>query len=238
MNNLDYPANLLNYTTIHGVKPETISAIKELEIFSQGYVSAFNEQDAASLRKMYNEYAVRIDRDGKEMVGGNQIVSHLMDPGQPKNVNLRLRPTMVIRVQGQSGYVVRGTYEIVGKTIVYDIDIHTIGTYTNTMVKYDGRWQIAKSVLAPLVKTLVHHEVEDFYKWKSGFEAGEASRIEAGEISSEIGTLRDDPNMVYILSEWSSLENFQALMANPEMGKAMQQAGVTGKPTVLILDRQ
>jgi quinol monooxygenase YgiN len=106
------------------------------------------------------------------------------------------------------------------------------------MIKKNGEWKIANSVLSPLVKVMVYHQVKDFAEWKSVFEQGQPMRSAAGELSSEIGTLHDDPNTAYVISEWTSLEQFQTFMADPDLTRTMQQAGVTGKPTVLILDRQ
>jgi quinol monooxygenase YgiN/ketosteroid isomerase-like protein len=234
-----FSTNLPNPATEPEKLKETLSDIRALEDFGRAYMAAYNQPDFPALRKMYNEYAFRTDMHGQKMTGGNQIVTHLeQELGSRYFSILRLRASSITKAKGQSGYVVRGTYEIIGKQIVYDIDLHTTGTYTNKMMKYDGRWQIAKSVLTPLVKTLVHYGVEDFHKWKSGFEAGEATRVEAGEISSEIGHLQDDPNTVYVLSEWTSLEAFQTFSANPDLEKIMQQAGVIGKPTILILDQK
>ncbi len=131
-----------------------------------------------------------------------------------------------------------GTLEVNGTSIVYDIPIHFTGAYENTMLKQDGAWKISKSVHTPMAKILVYHQVKDFAQWKSAFEAGQPMRSSAGELNVEFGTLHDDPNMVYVLTEWKSLEAFQHFFADPDLAKSMQAAGVTGKPTVMILDRK
>jgi quinol monooxygenase YgiN len=152
------------------------------------------------------------------------------------NVTLLLRQTQIVWSDFEEAFIARGTYEIYGRTNVYDINIHTTGAYANTMVEYNGEWKITRSVLSPLVKVLVHHQVADFAAWKSEFTAGASRRSVSGEIAFEFGTLHDDPKTVYVLSEWSSLEAFQNYFTGPETEKARRAAGVTGKPTLLILD--
>jgi quinol monooxygenase YgiN/ketosteroid isomerase-like protein len=210
----------------------------DLLSFAKNYMTAYNQQDRDALAEMYTEFASRIDENGKKLTGANQIGDYFARQFSNENTTLIFREPNVYWSSDQQIFVSTGIYEIYGSTIVYDIKINTTGTYTNEMVKYNGKWKIAKSVLTPLVKVLVHHEVEDVDQWKSGFEWGQPMRLAAGEISSEYGTLHDNPNTVYIISEWTSLEAFQTFFANPDLEKAMQQAGVIGKPAILILDRE
>ena len=121
---------------------------------------------------------------------------------------------------------------------LYDIKINTKGAYANTMIKDRGKWKIGKTVLSPIVKVIVHQKVVDFAKFKSNFEQGLFMRLSAGELSEEIGTLHEQPNMVYIISEWTSVENFQNFFSNPDLKDKMKEAGVAGEPTVLILGQK
>lgn len=54
--------------------------------------------------------------------------------------------------------------------------------------------------------------------------------------TTQYSTMRN--YFLYVLSEWTSLEAFQTYATDPETAEAMRAAGVTGKPTVLMLDRQ
>ncbi|MFT5167833.1 MAG: quinol monooxygenase YgiN [Saprospiraceae bacterium] len=63
-------------------------------------------------------------------------------------------------------------------------------------------------------------------------------RLAAGELSEEIGSVHGEPNTAYIISEWASMEAFQAFFSNPNLEKIMQEDDVIGKSTALILDQK
>jgi quinol monooxygenase YgiN len=46
----------------------------------------------------------------------------------------------------------------------------------------------------------------------------------------------DDPNDLLLIHEWDSLDNARTMFANPESKKAMDEAGVIGKPEVFFLE--
>ncbi len=209
-----------------------------MQAFARDYMAAYNQQNVDALKSMYSEYVTRIDQAGEKMVGADQVVNYLSEQFRLNNATLLLRQRSVHWSDAEHAWVARGTYEIYGITNVYDIEVHTTGVYTNTMIQDKDQWKIAQTVLTPIVKIMVHHQVEDFAKWKSNFAAKAEMRSAAGEISSEFGTLHDDPKTVYVLSEWTSLEAFQAYAADPKTETAMQAAGVIGKPAILILDQQ
>ena len=85
--------------------------------------------------------------------------------------------------------------------------------------------------------TLTYHKVEDYDQWKAVFEGIINLRMQAGEISYEIGTFQDDPSVVYVINEWTSIEAFQNCMAKSEIVDAMERAGVQPPVMTLVLDR-
>lgn len=79
------------------------------------------------------------------------------------------------------------------------------------------------------------HKVEDFAKWKQGFEAGEEMRSQVGITIKGIYQSVEDENTVTIISQVSNAEMAMALFESPEMKEAMQKGGVISKPELLIL---
>ncbi len=219
-----------------GLQAQTASDEFGIQVFTRNFMAAYNKQDLAELQKMYTEAATYVAIDGEEFYGPEQIAAAFGEQFKANNVTLLLRQTQIVWSDIEEALIAMGTYEIYGRTNVYDINIHSTGVYAHTMVEYNGEWKIARSAFSPLVKVLVHHQVADFATWKSDFAAGASRRSAAGEIDVEFGTLYDDPKTVYVLSEWISLEAFQAYFTDPETEKVMRAAGVTGNPTVLILD--
>lgn len=219
------------------VHAQSVNDEIEIQAFTRSFMSAYNQQDEAALQQMYLEDAVRVDAGGHEISGARQIGAYFAKQFIEKNTTLLLRPSSISWSDQQHAFVARGTYEIYGNTHVYDIQIHDTGAYANSLIKVNGEWKIARSVLTPMIKVMVYHKVADFAEWRWAFENGKAMRQAAGELHSETGRLHDDPTTAYFIGEWNSLESFQSYLADPEVGKSMKEAGVLGKPTIMILDK-
>ncbi len=54
---------------------------------------------------------------------------------------------------------------------------------------------------------LVHNKVKDFGKWKPFFDRHESTRKTSGSKSVQVLQNSEDPNHVFILFEWDSVEN-------------------------------
>lgn len=238
MKNLFLFPLMLGITTGGNLQAQSASDEFEMLAFTRAFLAAYNQQDEQALQNMYAKDAVRIDPAGKEISGADKIADYFAQQFIKSNTTLLLRPSSIYWSDYEHAFVAKGTYEIFGRTHVYDIQIHDSGTYTNTMTKVNGEWKIARSVLTPYVKVMIHHQVKDFAEWKSVFDQRQGERRAAGELNSETGTLHDDPTTAYIISEWTSMEQLQSYLSDPDLEKIMQEAGVTGKPTVLILDKR
>jgi heme-degrading monooxygenase HmoA len=82
----------------------------------------------------------------------------------------------------------------------------------------------------------VQHTVEDFDRWKAAFDA-HASTREAGGGTGKDQVLRDTekPNQLTVILEWDELDKARQFAQSQELREAMQNAGVTGPPTVHFL---
>ena len=87
-----------------------------------------------------------------------------------------------------------------------------------------------------MIKTLMYHKVEDFSKWKEAFDSFAGIRKSAGEKSFSVGTINNEPNTVYVVNEWDSMEAPKAFLENPELAKAMKTAGVLEPPHVIFFN--
>ena len=84
-------------------------------------------------------------------------------------------------------------------------------------------------------KTIVYHKVADFAIWKEIFNVLSGLRFKAGALSSEVGTLHNDPSTVYIINEWKSMDAAKAFLSHSDLAINMQKAGITEKPYFLFL---
>ena len=83
----------------------------------------------------------------------------------------------------------------------------------------------------------VQHSVEDYAKWKEGFDKHAASR-QAGGATDEVYVMHnvDDPNELTVILGWSNLEKAKAFTQSASLKEAMQKAGVTGPPEIRFLE--
>lgn len=87
-----------------------------------------------------------------------------------------------------------------------------------------------------MATTIVNtHKVENFSKWKEGFEAGANMRKELGITIKGVFQSVEDENTVTVISEMASPEMAKAILSSPEMKAAGQKAGVISAPEIKIL---
>lgn len=77
-----------------------------------------------------------------------------------------------------------------------------------------------------MTHVLIRHEVEDFNKWKTVFDADADSRTETGMECFKVYQEEGSPNTVFAIFKWDTLENAKAFIENPELKEKMKEAGV------------
>ena len=82
---------------------------------------------------------------------------------------------------------------------------------------------------------LIRHKVRDFNTWKTGYDAHQPKRKEAGLTESYLLRGADDPNEVVMLFEAEDLNRAKAFAASAELRDKMQEVGVVDKPDVYFL---
>jgi len=83
---------------------------------------------------------------------------------------------------------------------------------------------------------LVRAKVEDYEKWKLGFDEHGTTRQERGSKGGRLFRNADDPNEVTIVLEWDNLENARHFAHSEELREAMQRRGVVGQPDMYFLE--
>jgi heme-degrading monooxygenase HmoA len=83
---------------------------------------------------------------------------------------------------------------------------------------------------------LVHHKVEDYKTWKSVFDTHSSLRSEAGSLGGKIFRSVNDPNEVFTLLEWDSVEKAQKFAQSDSIKEAMKKAGVVGMPAIYFVE--
>ncbi len=75
--------------------------------------------------------------------------------------------------------------------------------------------------------------VEDYDKWRAGFDANDSFRRAGGSTGiNQVYRDVDNPNAVSIILEWEDGGKAQAFLNDPKLKQVMQAAGVIGAPVV------
>jgi quinol monooxygenase YgiN len=82
----------------------------------------------------------------------------------------------------------------------------------------------------------VGFKVEDYNRWKDGYDASIEQRKASGEISFQVFRNVDDPNTVTVLSVQEIAERVQAFMDSPDLQSRMKAAGITRMGQMLIME--
>ncbi len=82
---------------------------------------------------------------------------------------------------------------------------------------------------------LIRHKVNDFSKWKPGYDQDEPKRTAAGLTEVSLMRNKKSRNDLVILFAASSLPKARAFCARKDLALLMKQLGVIGKPELLVL---
>jgi len=123
-------------------------ATKELAVFTKKFQAAYNSKDDKALKMMYTDDATRTAADGTISNGSEAIVAQFRDYFTENKVMLDLKQTKV-ETQTDGSAIATGTFQVTGTSKTGE-KIDRKGGYTNTVVKANGHWKIAKSVLTAM----------------------------------------------------------------------------------------
>ena len=82
----------------------------------------------------------------------------------------------------------------------------------------------------------VKHQVEDYDRWKPGFDARAAGRKEMGSCGARAFRVEGSPTEQFILMEYRDGAAAHAFAESDRLRNAMASAGVAGQPEVYFLD--
>jgi heme-degrading monooxygenase HmoA len=87
-----------------------------------------------------------------------------------------------------------------------------------------------------MIKVLVIHKIEDYEKWKTGFDEHGTVRESKGSKGASIMRNAKDPKEIAIITEWENMESAENFAEAEDLKIAMQKAGVTSQPIVYYLE--
>ena len=79
---------------------------------------------------------------------------------------------------------------------------------------------------------MIRHKVADYAKWKRGVRAAAQWRKASGEKCFYVCRCSENPNDLLVWCEWDNPNRMRKFVKSAELRKAMEGAGVVGKPEV------
>lgn len=84
---------------------------------------------------------------------------------------------------------------------------------------------------------LIRHKVKDFETWKTGYDAHQPKRTEAGLTEKFLLRGADDANEVVLLFEAQDLTRAKVFVASQDLREKMQEVGVIDQPDIYFLNK-
>jgi len=123
-------------------------ASKELLGFTKKFQAIYNKNDAKALKQMYTDDAVRVGTDGVTLTGSDNIVAGFEKSFAGSKLMIEIKQEKV-ETAADGTATATGTYHVTGKNNAGEaVDIK--GAYNNSVIKVNGHWKIAKSVLSAM----------------------------------------------------------------------------------------
>ena len=88
-----------------------------------------------------------------------------------------------------------------------------------------------------MIRMFVRHKVEDYTKWRSVYDAFDATRRSMGVKAQSVYRAVGDPNDVTATHDFDTAEKAKAFVESSELHEAMDNAGVAGAPEIWITDQ-
>ena len=81
--------------------------------------------------------------------------------------------------------------------------------------------------------------VANYDRWRMGFDANESNRKSAGSTGvNQFYRDVENPNNVTLVLEWDEADKAQTFLNDPHTKASMDEAGVTGRPMVVAVQRK
>lgn len=86
-------------------------------------------------------------------------------------------------------------------------------------------------------KAIVAHHVADYDEWYQVFKEHGEVRRQHGAKGHIINRGIADPNQIVVVSEFATVEQARAFMADPSLPAAMERAGADAEPTIYLVEQ-
>ena len=87
-----------------------------------------------------------------------------------------------------------------------------------------------------MTRLIVRHPVEDYARWRRGYDEHEDLRDEMGVQADTVFREVGDGNDLTVTHDFASADAARAFVGDPRLAAAMKEIGVSGEPEIWIVD--
>jgi hypothetical protein len=87
----------------------------------------------------------------------------------------------------------------------------------------------------PLAGAIVKHRVADYDTWKKAFDGHAVARAKAGIVGHAVNRAVDDPNLVVVYIQATSVDQIRAFAGSADLKHTMEKAGIQGPPQIAFV---
>src|SRR5919112_847290 len=84
--------------------------------------------------------------------------------------------------------------------------------------------------------THIRHRVEDYRKWKEGFDSTAEYKRSHGWNGYRLYAIEGDQNHVLVMEEFDTAEHAREFLGSEYLREAMGRAGVSDQPDILVVE--
>jgi len=88
-----------------------------------------------------------------------------------------------------------------------------------------------------MIRMFARHPVNDFSKWKKGYDSFDKERKGMGVTGDAVFQAAGDPNDVTVWHDFETLDAAQKFAQSPRLKEVMEGSGVVGKPTIWLVQK-
>jgi hypothetical protein len=112
----------------------------------------------------------------------------------------------------------------------------TVTNDTTTAAVSTSRDSVSSIVTGPQLMMIVRHRISNYDKWKMSYDAHDSMRLANALHNYVIGRSADDSNMLLVAVKADDAAKAKAFSKDPDLKKAMQKGGVTGNPSISMVN--
>ena len=149
----------------------------------------------------------------------------------PDQVLMELESTLVGSELVQALINVDQPTELLISHVSHEEQLHLIFDHAKEVVQLDLTYLNA-NVVDPVFRVSIRHKVKDYKTWKWLYDGDQKSRENAGMVLVQMGTVKGDPNEIFVIFAIPDIAKAREMMEKPNLLNKMKQGGVLGDPEI------